>query len=38
VEKIGGVFYLVNVYSPCLIAGKRKLHDDLMALKNGNEK
>jgi exonuclease III len=33
VEKENTVMYLVNIYSPCSVAGKKKLWDDLLTLK-----
>jgi exonuclease III len=33
VEREGEVMYLVNVYSPCSISGKKKLWNDLVCLK-----
>ncbi|WJX29981.1 hypothetical protein P8452_18568 [Trifolium repens] len=35
-EREGKILYLINIYSPCNLAGKRKLWEDLLAFKNLN--
>ncbi|CAJ2652296.1 unnamed protein product [Trifolium pratense] len=36
VEKEGDVMHIVNIYSPCSALGKKKLWEDLLALKQQN--
>jgi exonuclease III len=36
VEREGNILFLVNIYSPCSLAGKKKLWEDLLAFKNQN--
>ncbi|PNY10571.1 cysteine-rich receptor-like protein kinase [Trifolium pratense] len=38
IEMEGTVFYIVNVYCPCSLSGKRKLWEELLALKISSEK
>ncbi|GAU47212.1 hypothetical protein TSUD_403530 [Trifolium subterraneum] len=33
----GSVLYIINVYAPCTLSGKRKLWDDLLNFKSSNE-
>jgi exonuclease III len=37
VEWKSGILYIVNVYSPCSLSGKRKLWNDLLEFKLNNE-
>ncbi|PNX74096.1 cysteine-rich receptor-like protein kinase [Trifolium pratense] len=38
IEWKDSLIYIVNIYSPCSMAGKRKLWDELLAFKLNNEK
>ncbi|MCH97275.1 LINE-1 reverse transcriptase like [Trifolium medium] len=37
VHQGGGLFYIVNVYAPCTISGKRKLWQELLDFKSNKE-